>query len=130
MLILTIRTDKPQSEIGLYDGQTKIDYQIWEAHRQLAETIHLKISDMLKANQKEWSDISGLVYFKGPGSFTGLRIGSSVVNALAGSLEAKVTAETGEDWIEQGIDKLLAGKASQFVSPEYDQLPNVTQPKK
>ena len=43
MLILTIRTDNPESEIGLYDGQKQLDYEVWEAHRQLGTTIHAKI---------------------------------------------------------------------------------------
>jgi hypothetical protein len=36
MLILTIRTDKPEAEIGLFSDKDKLDYVIWQAHRQLA----------------------------------------------------------------------------------------------
>jgi hypothetical protein len=46
MIILTIRTDKPEAEIGLYDDEKQIIYETWQAHRQLAETIHLKIKEL------------------------------------------------------------------------------------
>ncbi len=47
MIILTIRTDKPEAEIGLYDGEQQLAYEMWSAHRQLAETIHTKIKELL-----------------------------------------------------------------------------------
>lgn len=82
MLILTIRTDKPEAEIGLCNGDKQLAYETWQAHRLLAETLHRKVEDLLASQSKTVDDIEGLVGFQGPGSFTGLRIGLSVVNAL------------------------------------------------
>jgi hypothetical protein len=44
MIILTIRTDKPESEIGLFNNKDKLAYEVWQAHRELAETVHKKIA--------------------------------------------------------------------------------------
>jgi tRNA threonylcarbamoyladenosine biosynthesis protein TsaB len=130
MIILTLRTDKPEAEIGLYDDAQQIDYYTWEAHRQLAETVHSKILNLLEDNSKQWSDIQAIVFYEGPGSFTGLRIGASVANALAGSLSIQIEATTGDNWIKAGVKKLLAGKSDHFVAPEYGQTANITKPRK
>ena len=52
MLILTIRTDKPESEIGLFEDLNQLTYLEWHAHLELAETIHTKVSTLLKDIQK------------------------------------------------------------------------------
>lgn len=49
MLILTIRTDKPEAEIGLFNDQEKIAYEVWEAHRELSVSLHQKVEDLLRA---------------------------------------------------------------------------------
>src|SRR3989344_7172171 len=125
MLILTIRTDRPEAKIGLYEGNTKLKYEIWTAHRQLAETIHSKIQSLLENRGKDWSDIQGIVCFRGPGSFTGLRIGLSVANALADSLNVPITAGTNKTWVKQGITDLLSGKNEKLVIPEYGSEPHI-----
>lgn len=131
MLILSLRTDKPESEIGLYDKDGKqIAYESWEAHRKLAETIHQKIHDILAANDQSLEGIAGIVVYKGPGSYTGLRIGMSVANALAYSLGCQVVATNGEDWQTIGIKLLSEGKGGQAALPEYDAPAKTTSPRK
>jgi tRNA threonylcarbamoyladenosine biosynthesis protein TsaB len=130
MIILTLRTDKPESELGLYDGQTKIVYETWQAHRQLAETIHQKLRDLLQGQQKKLEDIQGIVIYKGPGSFTGLRIGLSVANALAYSLDIPIAATTGDDWIAQGIQRIQEHPSKKSVAPEYGSPVHITTPRK
>lgn len=129
MLILTLRTDKPASEVGLYDDNEQLVYKVWEAHRKLAETLSDKIANILHSNEKEFSDIEGIVVYRGPGSFTGLRIGIAVTNALAYSLDVPIVGET-NDWIEHGISRLLQGENDKTVLPEYGQDVHVTQQKK
>lgn len=130
MMILTLRTDKPEAEIGLYDSQTQVAYIPWEAHRQLAETIHLKITELLSNNGSDLNKIEGIVVFQGPGSFTGLRIGITVANALANSLSIPIIGTQDDSWIANGIERLLSAQNDQLVLPEYGALPNVSTPKK
>ena len=129
MFILTIRTDKPEAEIGLYSGREQLDYKVWQAHRELSKQLHTVIHDMLQAHGKDWPDIQGIVAFQGPGSFTGLRIGLTVANALAYGLSIPVVAAQ-NDWIEHGIDRLLAGDHDKLALPEYGRPAHITQQKK
>lgn len=128
MTILTLRTDKPEAELGVYDGQKKLAYETWLAHRQLAETIHTRIDKILNKSSISLQDVQGIVVFKGPGSFTGLRIGLSVANALAYSLDVPIVARGGSGWIKAGIDDLLAGKNDKLALPEYGHPAKTTPP--
>ena len=130
MIILTIRTDKPEAEIGLYDGEAQLAYEVWPAHRQLAETIHKKIADMLTTQDKQLQDIAGIVCFQGPGSFTGLRIGLTVANALSMGLAVPVVATQDPHWITVGIQKLQNGLNEFPALPYYGADVHITQQKK
>lgn len=131
MLILTIRTDKPEAELGLFEDGRQLAYETWQAHRQLAETIHVKIKALLELESQKYklADVQGLVVYKGPGSFTGLRIGISVANALADGLSLPIVGETGETWHTKGIERIAAGSNDTVVQPEYGALPHTTSPK-
>lgn len=130
MIILTLRTDKPESEIGLYDGENKLAYEIWAAHRELAETLHSKVKTLLDTQQLSWQDIAGLAVYEGPGSFTGLRIGISFANALAYSNLVTIAGTTGEHWLEDAIKELIEGNGMKRVVPEYGADAHITQPRK
>jgi tRNA threonylcarbamoyladenosine biosynthesis protein TsaB len=130
MLIVTIRTDKPEAELGLFDGDKELAYITWQAHRQLAETIHAKLKELLAGQHKQLQDIGGVCIYKGPGSFTGLRIGVSIANALADALAAPIVAETEEDWIKKGLQRLKSGDADQVVVLLYGSAPHITTQKK
>jgi tRNA threonylcarbamoyladenosine biosynthesis protein TsaB len=130
MLILTLRTDKPEAELGLYMDDERLAYDIWEAHRQLAETIHTKIKELLDSNGKQISDLEAIACYQGPGSFTGLRIGLSVANALAYSLEIPIAGAVGEDWLSTSLLALKDGKGQKVITPEYGSPVNITQPRR
>ena len=130
MLILTIRTDKPTAELGLYNDAKQLAYHAWEAHRQLAETIHVQLKQLLTDGGRDLPNLRGIVAYKGPGSFTGLRIGLSVANSLADALRIPIVAETGAGWLQTGLARLATGENDQLALPEYGALPNITLPKK
>lgn len=130
MIILTIRTDKPEAEIGLYADDQQLAYETWQAHRALAETLHQKIESVLTAQGKTWTDLDGIVCFQGPGSFTGLRIGLTVANALSYSFGLPVVAAQDPQWLEAGIQRLLAGESDDLALPFYGADAHITPPKK
>lgn len=129
-MILTIRTDKPEAEIRLFDGEKQLARETWHAHRQLAETIHIKIKTLLDKQHKKMEDLTGIIIYKGPGSFTGLRIGISVANALAYGLDVPIVATTGENWISQGLQQVVKARTRQYVVPEYGSPAKTTKPRK
>lgn len=130
MKILTIRSDNPEAEIGLFDGDKKLAYETWLAHRQLAETIFVKIDELLASCKLALADIEGIVGYEGPGSFTGLRIGLTVANTLAYSLEIPIVASGGEKWRASGIKKLQAGIDEKTALPKYGAPVHITAQKK
>ncbi|MDQ3065055.1 MAG: tRNA (adenosine(37)-N6)-threonylcarbamoyltransferase complex dimerization subunit type 1 TsaB [bacterium] len=130
-MILTLRTDKPESEIGLYLDQAQLTYETWQAHRQLAETLHQKIHDMLISKNVDFKDLSAIVCYQGPGSFTGLRIGISVANALAHSLNIPIVGEEGEvSWQDRGMERLKSSQNDKIVLPIYGAPVHITQSRK
>lgn len=128
MITLCIRTDKPLAEIYVYKNSECAVQLQWEAHRSLAETLHTKIRLVLEDAQVTLADLDRVVIFRGPGSFTGLRIGMSVANALGYALNIPVIAAGGEGW----LDSVLEKSESYFVPqiPVYGGDPHITQQKK
>ncbi len=130
MIILSIRTDKPEAEVGLFDSENQLAYQTWTAHRQLAETIHSKMEELLKSQGKSLQDIEAIICYKGPGSFTGLRIGLSVANALAYGMNIKIVGSSGDNWLKIGMTSILSGTNDKIVLPEYGSPVHLTVSKK
>ncbi len=130
-MILTIRTDQPEAQIALFKDKAYIASEQWEAHRILGITIHVRINGLLQSTQSLLADVEGVVFYKGPGSFTGLRIGASVANTLAYVLNVSVQGETGQNWQLEGIRKLSNAQGFTVgVVPMYGAAPHITQSKK
>lgn len=130
MLIITIRTDKPESEIGLYEGRNKLAYLKWQAHFELAEKLHRQVSNQLKSVGKDWHELAGVVAYRGPGSFTGLRIGIAFANTLAYSLAIPIIGSSGDNWVDHGINELLKNKNDNSITPKYGGAVHISIPKK
>lgn len=127
MLTLCFRTDKPKSELYLYNDSECLGLLRWEAHRALADTIHAKLNELLTENGKDMSEIGKVVVLEGPGSFTGLRIGISVANALAYGLNIPIVGSSGKQWIQIGLDTI--GDMTP-IQPVYGREAHITQPRK
>lgn len=130
MILLAVRTDKPKAEIGIFDDEKQIAYEVWEAHRQLAETIHQKIRTLLESNNLALTQVRGIVCFEGPGSFTGLRIGLTVANALSYGLQIPIVASSDENWIKNGVQSIKEGKNDIQALPFYGADAHITPQKK
>lgn len=130
MIILALNTGKEDSELYLYKDSQQLATVTWPAHRQLADTIHIKIEELLRSQEMSWPDIKGLAVFKGPGSFTGLRIGMTVANALALGLTVAIIAKGGDTWLNEAVQALVSGEDEKVVTPEYGGEANITTPKK
>ncbi|MDB5160906.1 MAG: hypothetical protein JWO96_286 [Candidatus Saccharibacteria bacterium] len=130
MKVLTMRTDKPEAELGVYEGKKQIQYLKWEAHRELSVTLLDKTEEILNKSSIDMEQLEGIVVYKGPGSFTGLRIGIAAANALAYGLNIPIVAASGEVWIAEGTKELKAGQNAKVALPEYGAPANTTPPRK
>jgi tRNA A37 threonylcarbamoyladenosine modification protein TsaB len=128
-VILFIRTDKPTAELYVYSENKQLDEFFWQGDRQLADTLLVNIQELLSRNNAKLNGIKGIVVFTGKGSFTGLRIGSTVANTLAYSYQILVVSGEGKDWQADGLKKLTSAKLGQYVVPKYHSEPNITKPK-
>ncbi len=45
-MILALRTDKPEAELYLYDDKACLDSLTWQAHRELSDTLLIKIDEL------------------------------------------------------------------------------------
>lgn len=126
-MILALKTDNSTTEIYLLDAKGNIKKQkIWEADRDLYKNILTEL-EKITAN---FHDLDGLIVFRGPGSFTGLRIGITVMNTISYSQKIPIVGTTNSTWLQSGINRLAKNDNDQIVLPEYDRPANITAPKK
>lgn len=129
-MIVYLKTDSPVCEISLEGADGAQKAYTWEAGRSLAKDLLGYLKARLEEEQSSWADISGMVVFRGPGSFTGLRIGVTVANAIAYAQTIPVIGTEGENWQAEGRRRLIAGEDDRIVLPEYGREARITQPRK
>ena len=83
------------------------EYQANLGH-DMAEKLLSFIHEKLQENNKDFKDITEINFNEGPGSFTGLRIGASIVNTLIHELDLP----------------------QPLIVPNYGKSANITKPKK
>ena len=129
-MILAMRTDQPNAEVYLLDSNsTVVAQKSWLADRELAKTLNTHIGLLCTEANIGVDDIDGIIVFTGSGSFTGLRIGASVGNALAYSNNVPIVGSDGSDWLKQGVRALKTASKSTYICPRYDREPNITKAK-
>lgn len=94
-MILTIdTTESKKVVVGLKSRNSKID-EIIEEQKQGSQVLMPMIDKILKKNKIKIGDLKGIEVNKGPGSFTGTRVGIAVAHALAFTLGIKVNGKKG-----------------------------------
>lgn len=130
-MILGLKADSPVAEFYLCDSAgVRIAEEHWQADRTLAKNLLSRVEAFLASQGSTVKEISGLVVYKGPGSFTGLRIGLCVANTWAYANHIPIVGETGEAWLVDGLKALKNGRDDKGVLPLYASEPRITQPKK
>ena len=129
-MILAIRSDKPEAELYLLDNNKVVKELKWPAHRELADTLLGNITKLAESAGIRLRSIDGIIIHTGEGSFTGLRIGTTVANALAYGLTIPIVAAESDSWIERGLKDLAQREVGEYVIPKYSSEPNITESKK
>jgi tRNA threonylcarbamoyl adenosine modification protein YeaZ len=154
-MILAIRTDTERAELYLLDVNGKVlGSKKWLADRKLSKQLLVEVQKLVNSVTKRdlvghpseiqashsrrnktpasslLKNLTGIIVFTGPGSFTGLRIGISVANALAFGLGISVVGSSGQEWIKNGAMQITKTPTGKFVMPVYGAKPHITKQKK
>ena len=108
---LYLDTSTPETIMRLDDKEYKYPFA-----NDLAEKLLQFIKDKLDDNHKTWQDITEIEFMSGPGSFTGLRIGATVVNTLAHELNIPLYDHH--------------GKKHKQIIPDYGRPAHISKPQK
>lgn len=128
-MIILLNTSTATAELTIIEDTKQQRYE-WLADRELAKGLLQWMNEKLQENNKQLSDIRGIGVYIGPGSFTGLRIGLTVLNTLADGLSVPIVGVKGDDWKNIAIQRLTGGDNDRIVLPEYGSAVNITQPRK
>ncbi|WP_323789295.1 tRNA (adenosine(37)-N6)-threonylcarbamoyltransferase complex dimerization subunit type 1 TsaB [Psychroserpens sp.] len=87
-IILNIETSTTNCSVSLSnEGETLVLKEDNNANYSHAESLHLFIDEVLKSANLSSKDINAIAVSKGPGSYTGLRIGVSAAKGLSFALD-------------------------------------------
>lgn len=90
MHILAIDTSTAAGSVAALDGQSLLGERSLETQRRTAQTLAPAISQLLQDVHWKPSDIQLIAVTRGPGSFTGLRLGVTTAKSLAYAVGAEV----------------------------------------
>lgn len=128
-MILLLDTSTPICKLTLIDGDWQQNSE-WQADRTLARNLLKYLNDTMGIYDKTWSDITAIGVFEGPGSFTGLRIGLTVMNTIADAQNIPIVGGRGDNWQAEVVAKLNSGTNEKIVLPFYGSEANITVSKK
>lgn len=128
-MIILLDSSTALCKITLIDDEFLKDYQ-WQSDRTLAKWLLGYLDKILKEHSKTWEDISAIGVFEGPGSFTGIRIGLTVMNTIADIKNIPIVGGRGDTWQDDVLNKLNTGKNEKIVLPFYNRGANITIPRK
>lgn len=129
-MIFALDTSASTCKMYLLENNEVKERLDWLAERRLAKELLARIEKFLKDHNLVLGELEGVVVFRGPGSFTGLRIGVTVANTLADSLSIPIVGQSGEDWTTKGSRRISTGENDIIVLPEYGAPPHITKAKK
>jgi tRNA threonylcarbamoyladenosine biosynthesis protein TsaB len=86
-LLLNIETATTVCSVALSDAEKVLASEETDNGYTHAENLHVFINSVLKKAGKKPNDLSAVAVSKGPGSYTGLRIGVSAAKGLAFALQ-------------------------------------------
>lgn len=130
-MILLLKTADSNTQVWLCDN-AKSEPTLaleWESGRTLSEDLLGRLKALLEDSAKTFQDLTGIVIYSGPGSFTSLRIGHTVANALATSLKIPIAGAQGDNWLDYGCREIESMKIGVIAMPFYGAEAHITKPK-
>src|SRR5512138_1159548 len=82
-MLLAVDTSTAQMGLAIYDGSQVVSEYAWRSSQRHTVELAPAISELLKRCGSTMDDVTALGVALGPGSFTSLRVGLSLVKGLA-----------------------------------------------
>lgn len=126
--ILSIETTTTNCSVSLsYEGETLVLKEDNNVNYSHAESLHVFIDDVIQSSNIKKSQLNAIAVSKGPGSYTGLRIGVSAAKGLAFALDiplisvSTLKALAMQQTVESGlIIPMLDARRQEVYSAVYD----------
>jgi len=108
-LILSIETSSNGCSVALHSGGGLLSNSELFAERSSAEMLTTLIQNVLFVSKKTFADLDCLAISKGPGSYTGLRIGVSTVKGICFAKEIPLVSVNSLDIMIAQISEFYEG---------------------
>lgn len=109
-IILSIETSTPTSSIAIHDAGNLVSSQSIHKSKSHSEYLVPSIKYLCETSGIEIQEISAVAISKGPGSYTGLRIGTSTAKGLCYGLDAKLIAVNTLEAMAYGMRQYFIGE--------------------
>ena len=124
-VILALETSSTQATLALNIDGSIIQVDISTEQRSHSHQLLPVLDALLNENNLELKDLTALAWSAGPGSFTGLRLSASTIQALAFALDLPVlnisTLHALAAQVAEGkIATLVDARQNEFYFAEYD----------
>jgi tRNA threonylcarbamoyladenosine biosynthesis protein TsaB len=91
-LILSIETATKTCSVALHEKGNLIGSQELKVDKSHSKYLAPMIRDVFNRAQKDWQELSAVAISKGPGSYTGLRIGTSTAKGICYAIDIPLIA--------------------------------------
>jgi len=119
MITLAIDTASSHTSIALFEDGNISQELTWKSENNEAEKLMPAIEQMLNQNNLSYENIDQIYCVKGPGSFTGLRIGVTVANTISYLTNAKLCSISTFEYLHNKTDLpviVYAGSGGVYLS--------------
>lgn len=132
MFVLAINTASSETGIALFEVKNLsvklLAGNSWPAKNNEAEKLMPAIEKLFKKAKKTYEDLRQIYVVKGPGSFTGLRVGVTVANTISSLVGAELIGITTFEFLHNQTKLpilLFAGKGGVFLSEKVTKKPEL-----
>lgn len=115
-IILNIDTAADTALVCLAEDANPLHFISNDTQKDHAAWIHTAISEVMKKSRKTVQDIDAFAVSKGPGSYTGLRVGLSTVKGLCYGLQKPLIGISTLELMAYAVEK----NGADFICPVID----------
>lgn len=119
-LILLIETSTTSCSIALSEGANVIAVEEANERNIHASHITIFIKKVMKQARKDYKDLNAIAVSKGPGSYTGLRIGVSTAKGLCYALDIPLISVNTLESMAYGLSKMQTIPEGAYLIPMID----------